>query len=92
MVKIGLKHIAQQVVQKAGNTVKNVYSNHGTQNVKQTLTRDVVEINGVQKTAASNISASAMPDVQLTKHLTELGKKKVFNREILALLTRNRKK
>lgn len=90
MVKIGLKHIAQQVVQKAGNTVKNVYSNHGTQNVKQTLTRDVVEINGVQKTAASNISASAMPDVQLTKHLTELGKKKVFNREILALLTRNR--
>lgn len=93
MMKIGPRQFLN-AVKTAGNAVEQAV---GKFSVTKNLQSDVVEISQkttqttVKQTAsASPIAAIGLPDVQLTKHLTTLGEKKLFNREILAFLTKSR--
>lgn len=75
---------------RVANKIKNM-------SIPRELTSDVVELGNIKKAAASKQTESALltaavssPDVNLKKHLTELGEKNLFNNEILAFLTRTR--
>ena len=81
----------------AGTALKRPVGKFEVIKNNRTLQADVVELSQKTKkttvkqtSSASPVADTGLPDVQLTKHLTELGEKKLFNREILAFLTKNR--
>ena len=99
MVKIGQSQV-KQVFQTAATAVKSTVTKFEVvKSPLQTLKQDVVEIAGVQKTKSAQTAKKtpsisenllSFADKQLTQTLTELGEKNLFNKEILAFLTRNR--
>ena len=99
-MKIGQKQISQALQAATGAVRRAATTFEVVKSPADRLKQDVVEIAGVQKTqhkqtvrATKEVSSAASlsyPDVQLTKTLTVLGEKNLFNKEILAFLTRSR--
>lgn len=99
-MKIGQKQISQMLQTAAGAVRKTAATFEVVKSPANRLKQDVVEIAGVQKTqqtqtvkaakVVSSAASLAYPDVQLTKTLMALGEKNLFNKEILAFLTRSR--
>ena len=99
MIKIVGQIPLKQLVRATTSKVKAVAAKlEPTVKLPEALKTDVAEIAGTPKTistqnavqAAAPVIEQSMPDATLNKILTQLGEKKLFNKEILAFLTKDR--
>ena len=99
MIKIVGQIPLKQLVRATTSKVKAVAAKlEPTAKLPEALKTDVAEIAGTPKTistqnavqAAAPVIEQSMPDATLNKILTQLGEKKLFNKEILAFLTKDR--